>query len=156
QHEKRALAHAGEQPAVMLRRLALIVEQARADRIVGSFDRAETHIETVEDAEIAFGADVKHRLAGLARHMIMGEVAGGDDIVIGFADDTEAIEGLDDSDAWSRRIGDEYHGAAAPAELRQRCPGRRKSRYSVVHDPPHVAQHGIVARREVSKSIDDG
>ena len=57
-------AHHAQHVAIGLRRLDIVIEQARADHVIRRLDRGEAHVEPIEDRNVALRAEMKNRLAG--------------------------------------------------------------------------------------------
>ena len=95
---------------------------------------------------------MEQALPGPRRDHGAGDVAGGDDAVIGVARHLQLVELARHHLARARRVGDQHHRAAARARAHQRVAGVREGDDAVVHHAPDVAQQDVVAggeRREM-------
>ena len=61
-HRNIAGAEIGEQRAVVVRRLVIVLDEAGADHHGGLVEGCETDVEAVEGAEIAVGSEMVHRI----------------------------------------------------------------------------------------------
>ncbi len=151
-HEQLARQHGFEPGAVVLRRLHVVVVEAGADHVVGALQRREAHIEPGEDRAVALGPEVEQALSGARLDHAAGDVAGGDDGVIGLARDMQLVELARHHLALARRIGDQDHGGAARARAHQRVAGMREGGDAVMHHAPDVAQQRRRSRARASKN----
>src|SRR5215217_4111580 len=155
QHPKLALAHAGERRPVILGGLAGVVEQARADDVVGVLEVAEAQVEAGEDRLVALRADVMHDLVLALADDAPRQVAGGDDAVIGPARHGEPVELADDGAPRPRRVGDQDRSAAPVPEARQGLAGLLRGLDAVVDHAPDVAEDHVVAGRDLLEARDE-
>ena len=155
-HEQLAREHGFEPGAVVVRRLHVVVVEAGADHVVGALQRREAHIEPGEDRAVALGPEMEQALPGARRDHAAGDVAGGDDGVIGLARHMQLVELARHHLALARRIGDQDHGRAAGARAHQRVAGVRESGEAVMHHAPDVAQQHVVIGGQRREMRDQG
>ena len=83
--------HGLEPGAIVVRRFHLVVVEPGADHVVGALQRRE-RIEPGEDRAVALGPEMEQALPGARLDHGAGDVAGGDDGVIGFARHMQLFE----------------------------------------------------------------
>ena len=105
-----------QEPNIVVRRLGLVVEQARADHELGVVSSPELDGEALEDRQVALRPEMKHHRALMLGELVAGEVARGDGGVIGIVGDAETAELLLNARARARRVGEEHHDAARRAK----------------------------------------
>ena len=152
-HEQLARQHGFEPRAIVVRRLGLVVLEARADHIVGAFRWREVHVQAREDRAVALGPEMVERLSMPLLDRGAGEIARGNDGVIGLARHVQTLELAHHLFARARRIGNKDDHAAARAHAHQRVAGMRKRGDAVVDDAPHVARaprHSRAPARKIS------
>ena len=153
-HQEIAPAHGLEPRPVILDGLVLVVVEAGADHVIGLVDGAEAHVEPIVDRHVAGRADVMHDLPDALLDGEPGQVAGGDDGVIGRARHAETVELRSHRSAGARRVGDEDHLPALGAEAGQRVACRLIGFDAVMQHAPDIAEDEIVAFGERLQALD--
>ena len=99
-----------------------------------------------ECAVIIIWPDLEHRARRALGQFHADRIARGDDRIPSVTRHTGAIELLRDRPAWFRHVGEQDHALARRAQALQRRAGSGVGAAAVVHDAPHIAEHGIVLR----------
>ena len=85
-----------------------------------------------------------------------GQIARGDDGVPGLANYALVVEQAGDGFGRHRRIGDEYHRAAAAAKAGECHVGSVEGAFAVVYYAPDVAEQHVVTRQQIAAGREDG
>ena len=91
----------GEHVAVVFRRLDLVVEEAGADDTFSLFPGHDLDIQTVEKRQVTFGAEQVYLLR-TGGDQGAGDIAGGDNAVIGRVGNADGAQLRDDADGGPR------------------------------------------------------
>ena len=100
----------------------------------------------IEGIVVGDGADVVDHLAAIGRNEFAGDVAGGDEAIIGVAGHVHAIEHSDDRPGGAWRVGDEDDPPSPRPEAAQSLDGGGMGRDAIMDHAPDVGENGIVAR----------
>ena len=144
QHEHIACSHGTQQLAVIVRCFGVVVEEAGADREVGAIGRRKLQVQSLENRQVALGAEMINSALPL-RDDVPRHVAGGHDGIIAAARQPELIKVVPNNRTWTRRVGNQDDRTSSLAEAYE-CVGRLwKGNDAIVYDAPDVAQKHIVA-----------
>ena len=152
-HVKPLSAHAPDQLAIVIRRLGLVVIKTGVENDVGVFRGSKADVQTVQNAKVAFGAEMKHRPCTTIDQRIAREIARGEDRIARIGGYGEPFEHADNGRAWPRRVGEKDHGPSAGAELLKRFAGKRPGTQAVVDDAPDIADQQIVTGNNRAEAI---
>lgn len=135
---------------IILRLLGFVVEEAGADERLRFAGRAALDADAFEKRLVALGAEQKHGLRSLGDQPA-GDIARGNDPVIGAVGNADMAQLLDHLPGKARRIGDEHDRHTALARrFKGRC-GLRKRIDAVVNHAPDITEHHIIAIRDLGE-----
>ena len=150
-----ALAREQHHAAIVFGGFGFVVEQSGADDVVGLVQRRQHRIEPAINRVVALRPEPVHFLFQMIGDEVTGQIAGADDGVVALVGDVELAELPLHRIRRPRRVGDQDHGAALPAERMQRLAGFRKCLEAVVHHAPDVAEHDIDLAHEIAQVLDE-
>ncbi len=155
-HRHAARDEAGEQPGVVGGRFPGVVVQARADHDLGHIGRRQAHVEAVEQALVALGADVQQRFALPCPDHVAGCVPGRDAAVVSSRIDAERGHVRHHGGERTRGVGEQDDGAAGGPEPGACVHGGLVGACAVVHHAPDVDDPGLAGRGEACNRGQNG
>ena len=99
---------------------------------------------------------MKDMAASLRLNQRAGDIAGGDNSIVGVRGHAQAGDLLDDARVWPRCVSDEDNRPAGLTIPDQRAPCRRIGRHTIVQHPPNVAQPNRVLLGDITHAVEDG
>ena len=155
-HQTLARRKAGEQIDVVVGRLDIVVEQARADDQVRVLRSGQRDTGIIEDRQVAFRSEMKDARALVLREFVAREIARRYRGVVGLVRHAELPELVLQVGTGPRRVRQQDDDAAGFPE--GACGhGRIGKRVApVVHDAPNVDEPDAAAAADLADGLDHG
>ena len=155
-HRQLALGKRAQELGIVVGRLGLVVEQARADNELGRCRLAELDVDPRENGPVALGPEMEDGCALMLFEFVAGEVARGNGRVIGIVRNAKTAELVLDGRTRPRRVRKQNHDAALVAKGARRGDRAREGATTVMHDAPDIDEPGAVTRAQLPDRIEDG